>query len=175
MAEEVGSRCGQRLLAVVALLVDGRQQYQPYTGLLGTGNDVVTSFQTEFRDAPDTMDHSVILLSYDAPAGATPETFSVSVNFDKTAAESLEDPHPSGLYTIDVLNKTGSDVTLYVYLCDDDFNLLTAFPYAYKVHYTNTTTGSGGTYLETVVGDVFQMMAGFTIPSSGEAIEVSYH
>lgn len=145
------------------------------SAISGTGNDVVTSFQTEFRDAPDTMDHSVILLSYDAPAGATPETFSVSVNFDKTAAESLEDPHPSGLYTIDVLNKTGSDVTLYVYLCDDDFNLLTAFPYAYKVHYTNTTTGAGGTYLETVVGDVFQMMAGFTIPSSGEAIEVSYH
>lgn len=145
------------------------------SAISGTGNDVVTSFQTEFRDAPDTMDHSVILLSYDAPAGATPETFSVSVNFDKTAAESLEDPHPSGLYTIDVVNKTGSDVTLYVYLCDDDFNLLTAFPYAYKVHYTNTTTGSGGTYLETVVGDVFQMMAGFTIPSSGEAIEVSYH
>ena len=145
------------------------------SAISGTGNDVVTSFQTEFRDAPDTMDHSVILLSYDAPAGATPETFSVSVNFDKTAAESLEDPHPSGLYTIDVVNKTGSDVTLYVYLCDDDFNLLTAFPYAYKVHYTNTTTGAGGTYLETVVGDVFQMMAGFTIPSSGEAIEVSYH
>ena len=41
MAEEVGSRCGQRLLAVVALLVDGRQQYQPYSSLLGTGNDVV--------------------------------------------------------------------------------------------------------------------------------------
>ena len=145
------------------------------SAISGTGNDVVTSFQTEFRDAPDTMDHSVILLSYDAPAGATPETFSVSVNFDKTAAESLEDPHPSGLYTIDVVNKTGSDVTLYVYLCDDDFNLLTSFPYAYKVHYTNNTTGSGGTYLETVVGDTFQMMAGFTIPSSGEAIEVSYH
>lgn len=145
------------------------------SAISGTGNDVVTSFQTEFRDAPDTMDHSVILLSYDAPDGATPETFSVSVNFDKTAAESLEDPHPSGLYTIDVVNKTGSDVTLYVYLCDDDFNLLTAFPYAYKVHYTNTSTGAGGTYLETVVGDTFQMMAGFTIPSSGEAIEVSYH
>ena len=145
------------------------------SAISGTGNDVTTSFQTEFRDAPDTMDHSVILLSYDAPDGATPATFSVSVNFDKTAAASLEDPHPSGLYTIDVVNKTGSDVTLYVYLCDDDFNLLTAFPYAYKVHYTNTTTGAEGTYLETVVGDTFQMMAGFTIPSSGEAIEVSYH
>ena len=145
------------------------------SAISGTGNDVVTSFQTEFRDAPDTMAHSVILLSYDAPAGSTESTFSVSVNFDKTSASALEDPHPNGLYTIDVLNKTGQDVTLYVYLCDDDFNLLTAFPYAYKVHYTNNTTGSGGTYLETTFGDTFQMMAGFTIPSSGEAIEVSYH
>ena len=145
------------------------------SAISGTGNDVVTSFQTEFRDAPDTMDHSVILLSYDAPAGSTENTFSVSVNFDKTSASALEDPHPNGLYTIDVLNKTGQDVTLYVYLCDDDFNLLTEFPYAYKVHYTNNTTGSGGTYLETTFGDTFQMMAGFTIPSSGEAIEVSYH
>ena len=145
------------------------------SAISGTGNDVVTSFQTEFRDVPDTMAHSVILLSYDAPAGSTTSNFSVSVNFDKTSAEALEDPHPSGLYTIDVVNKTGSDLTLYVYLCDDDFNLLTAFPYAYKVHYTNTTTGAGGTYLETVVGDTFQMMAGFTIPSSGEAIEISYH
>ena len=145
------------------------------SAISGTGNDVVTSFQTEFRDTPDTMAHSVILLSYDAPAGATESTFSVSVNFDKTSASALEDPHPNGLYTIDVLNKTGQDVTLYVYLCDDDFNLLTAFPYAYKVHYTNTTTGNGGTYLETTFGDTFQMMAGFTIPSSGEAIEVSYH
>ena len=145
------------------------------SAISGTGNDVVTSFQSEFRDAPDTMDHSVLLLSYDAPAGSTENTFSVSVNFDKTSAESLENPHPSGLYTIEVVNKTGQDVTLYVYLCDDDFNLLTAFPYAYKVHYTNTTTGDGGTYLETTFGDTFQMMAGFTIPSSGEAIEVSYH
>ncbi len=145
------------------------------SAISGTGNDVVTSFQTEFRDAPDTMAHSVMLLSYDAPDGATENTFSVSVNFDKTSAEALEDPHPSGLYTIDVVNKTGVDVTLYVYLCDDDFNLLTAFPYAYKVHYTNTTTGAEGTYLETTFGDTFQMMAGFTIPSSGEAIEVSYH
>ena len=145
------------------------------SAISGTGNDVVTSFQSEFRDAPDTMDHSVLLLSYDAPAGANENTFSVSVNFDKTSAESLENPHPSGLYTIEVVNKTGQDVTLYVYLCDDDFNLLTAFPYAYKVHYTNTTTGDGGTYLETTFGDTFQMMAGFTIPSSGEAIEVSYH
>ncbi len=145
------------------------------SAISSTGNDVVTSFQTEFRDAPDTMAHSVILLSYDAPAGSTTSNFSVSVNFDKTSAEALEDPHPSGLYTIDVVNKTGSDLTLYVYLCDDDFNLLTAFPYAYKVHYVNTTTGEEGTYLETTFGDTFQMMAGFTIPSSGEAIEVSYH
>lgn len=151
------------------------------SAISSTGIGDMRAFKTDFReasdliDAPDVMDHSVLLLSYDAPAGATPETFSVSVNFDKTAAESLEDPHPYGLYTIDVLNKTGSDVTLYVYLCDDDFNMLTSFPYAYKVHYVNSTTGDGGTYLATTFGDTFQMMAGFTIPSSGEAIEVSYH
>lgn len=151
------------------------------SAISGTGIGDMIAFKTDFReasdliDAPDVMDHSVLLLSYDAPAGANENTFSVSVNFDKTAAESLEDPHPYGLYTIDVLNKTGSDVTLYVYLCDDDFNMLTSFPYAYKVHYTNNTTGSGGTYLETTFGDTFQMMAGFTIPSSGEGIEVSYH
>ncbi len=135
------------------------------------GNDVVDSFKVEFRDRPDVMDHTVFQFSITAPAVADPSDFSVTVSFDKTDTAS---PHTSGLYTITVVNLTGSadPLELYVYLCDDDFNLATPFTYAYTVVYTNSDHQN--VTLSTAYGDSLQVMAGFTIPASGEAAEMIY-
>jgi hypothetical protein len=60
-----------------------------------------------------------------------------------------------------------------VYLCDDDGNILTDFPYAYRVVYTNSDNTNAT--LEFAGGiDYYRMMAGFEIPSSGAASETSY-
>ncbi len=137
------------------------------------GNDVANSFTVEFRDEPDTMPHSVLMFSIDAPANAQ-DKFSVHVFFDNEANTSATaSPHQNGLYTISIVNKSGEDLTLYVYLCDDDYNLATSFQYAYRIEYTNES--QTGSYVTTAVGDVFQMMAGFLIPATGTATEVSYH
>ena len=136
------------------------------------GNDVVDSFKVEFRDKPDVMDHTVLQFSITAPEVADPSDFSVTVSFD---ASDTASPHTSGLYTITVVNLTGSadPLNLYVYLCDDDFNLTTAFPYAYQVVYTNSDHQN--VILSTAYGDSLQVMAGFLIPSSGDATEMIYY
>lgn len=133
------------------------------------GNDVTNTFSVEFRDEPDKMDHSVLMFSIDAPANSQ-DKVSVKTSFDKTANAS---PHQNGLYTIEIVNNSSEDLTLYVYLCDDDYNLMTQFQYAYQIKYTNASQTDE--YVTTAVGNVFQMMAGFTIPATGTATEVTYH
>lgn len=139
------------------------------SAISSTGNDITNTFSVEFRDTPDTMPHSVLMFSIDAPEEAL-NKFSVQVDFDKTANSS---PHQKGVYTITVVNNSDEDLTLYVYLCDDDYNITTPFQYAYQVKYSNS--GRTDALVETPVGTVFQMMAGFTIPASGQAVEVTYH
>ncbi len=135
-----------------------------------TGNDVVNSFNVEFRNEPMTVHHTILQFQINAPAVANPADFSVSVSFDPTNTVA---PHTAGLYTITVVNKSGVNAELYVYLCDDDFSLLTSFPYAYQIKYINTDHADL-TSVTTAVGDTFQMMAGFVIPSTGAAVETNY-
>lgn len=135
-----------------------------------TGNDVVESFKVEYRDNPDVMPSTVLQFSIDAPGNVSASDFSVNVQFDKTANDA---PHTKGLYTITVVNKSTEDLTLFVYLCDDDFNVTTPFQYAYRVVYTNSNRTD--TVIQTPYGENLQVMAGFNIPASGDAEEISYH
>lgn len=135
-----------------------------------TGNDVVESFKVEYRDNPDVMNSTVLQFSIDAPDNVSASDFSVNVQFDKTANDA---PHTKGLYTITVVNKSTEDLTLFVYLCDDDFNVTTPFQYAYRVVYTNSNRTD--TVIQTPYGENLQVMAGFNIPASGDAEEISYH
>ena len=139
------------------------------SAISSTGNDVANTFQVEFRETPDTMPHSVLMFEIDAPDNAQ-DKFSVHVEFDKTDTAT---PHQKGVYTITIVNNSSEDLTLYVYLCDDDYNLTTQFQYAYQIKYTNASHED--VFVTTAVGSVFQMMAGFSIPATGDAAEISYH
>ncbi|MBP5177458.1 MAG: hypothetical protein ILP02_02615, partial [Clostridia bacterium] len=139
------------------------------SAISSTGNDVTNTFAVEFRDVPDTMPHSVLMFSIEVPDNAK-DKISISTSFDKT---DTDPPHQNGLYTINIVNNSTEDLTIYVYLCDDDYNLTTAFQYAYQIKYSNGSQTDD--YVTTAVGSVFQMMAGFVIPSTGAATEVSYH
>lgn len=134
-----------------------------------TGNDIVESFKVEYRDNPDVMNSTVLQFSIDAPDNVSASDFSVNVVFDKTANDA---PHTKGLYTITVVNKSTEDLTLFVYLCDDDFDVTTPFQYAYRVVYTNSNRTD--TVLQTPYGENLQVMAGFNIPASGDAAEINY-
>ena len=73
---------------------------------------MTNTFSVEFRDDPDTMPHSVLMFSIDAPANAK-DKFSVQVDYDKSATTA---PHQNGLYTLTIVNNSTEDLTIYVYL-----------------------------------------------------------
>ena len=148
------------------------------TVISSEGTDVTNAFKTEYRYAPDSLgdeEYSVLLFAYDAPGDADGDTFSVTVEFDKNASQGGGDAeyYTKGVYTITVLNKSDEDITLDIFLCDDDRDSTNDFLYAYKVVYTNNSNTAKiiQTKLET---DYWQQMATFTIPSTGDAEENSY-
>ncbi len=135
------------------------------------GNDVTQSFNVEFRSAPDTVDHSIFQFAIDAPDGTDPSTFSCNVVFDKS--QTGNGSYPSGLYTLTIVNHSNADLTLYTFLCDNDNDPLNDFPYAYRVVYTNATQTA--TIIPTLFeNDYWKSVAGFTIPATGTAYEVTY-
>ena len=110
------------------------------------GNDIVKTFITEFRsktDNPNTVDHCLFQFSIEAPANAEGK-FDINVTFDKSAA-STNGEYDNGLYIITINNTSGENLLLVAYLCDDDFDISTPFPYAYQI-VANGTVISNGTF-----------------------------
>lgn len=141
----------------------------------GEGNEVTSAFDVEFRSADDRIAegcNSVLQFAINAPQAVNSEDFDVEVNFDKN--DTVIGEYDNGLYTITVTNKTGRNVILDVYLCDDDQNPDTAFGYAFKVYYINTTHSAATPILTSTDSGYFKAMSSFNIPSSGNAEERTY-
>ncbi len=142
------------------------------------GNTVTNTFRADYRSSPDKLgvnNYSVLLFSVTAPQGTDSQAFSVNTKFEKKSEGDVdyESAYRNGIYTITVTNKSGKDIRLDVFLCDDDRDSTNEFLYAYKIVYNNTT--QTGTTIQTVVStDYWQSMASFNIPSSGDATEISY-
>ena len=81
--------------------------------------------------------------------------------------------YANGVYIITVTNKSGYDIQLDVFLCDDDRDITNDFLYAYKVVYNNSDH-TGATVPTVLNSNYWQAMASFKIPSTGEAGEISY-
>ncbi len=141
------------------------------------GNDVTNAFRAEYRTTPDKLgenNYSVLLFSTTAPQGTNADSFSVNVSFEKPSdTDPNYQDYRNGIYTITVNNKSGEDIRLDVYLCDDDRDSTNDFLYAYKVVYNNTTQ-TGATVKTVLDTDYWQAMASFSIPSSGDATELAY-
>ena len=141
------------------------------------GNSVTEAFDVEYRDRPDAIEeggHSIIQIGVDIPNGATKSNFSIEVSFDKTQ-HGTNNEYPSGLYTITITNKTGANVTVDIFLCDNNDNAYDAFPYAYRIQYINESHAEATIHRTLITNkDYFQSMGSFTIPSSGDAVESSY-
>lgn len=141
------------------------------------GNLVNNTFRVDYRTAPDKLgeeNHSVLLLGLTAPDGTDSSKFSVKVNFSLPPDS---DPnhldYAKGLYTIAVVNKSGEDLRLDVFLSDDDRNPDNDFLYAYQVVYTNGDRDEQ-TIPTSLNADCWQSMASFSIPASGAAREMEY-
>lgn len=120
------------------------------------GNDLADLFDIEFRDRPDPIDnHSLLQIAVDAPDNAS-DKFDIKVEFDKTQTGT---DYENGLYIITINNSSGSDITLTVYLYDNDSNSDTKFPYAYKI------IANGNVVVNNVV-EYWKVCTTHTIPSS---------
>ena len=113
------------------------------TKVSSEGNDVSDSFDAEFRTSPDTTTRMLLQFAIDVPEGATSSNFSVEVVYTNGTANggtvSLPDEYAKGLYTITIVNRTGEDLKLIVFLCDDDIMPGNDYLYAYKILYTNSS------------------------------------
>lgn len=142
------------------------------------GNAVTNAFKTEYRTAPARLgenNYSVLLFSTTAPQGTNQNNFSVNLSFKKmdSSDPDYSSDYANGVYTITVTNKSGYDIQLDVFLCDDDRDITNDFLYAYKVVYNNSD--HTGAAVPTVLNsNYWQAMASFKIPSTGEAGEISY-
>ena len=139
------------------------------------GNEVTDCFKVEYRNVPDTVEYSILQFSVDAPETTDFTKFAVTVNFESNVEdEEHGDAFSKGIYTITVNNETGEDVVLYVFLVDDDNNINNNFNFAYRFKYTNETTRTAETVMTTTNLDFWKSVAGFRVPSTGVAEEVSY-
>ena len=142
------------------------------------GNAVTNAFKTEYRTAPARLgenNYSVLLFSTTAPQGTNQNNFSVNLSFEKMDSSNPDysSDYANGVYIITVTNKSGYDIQLDVFLCDDDRDITNDFLYAYKVVYNNSD--HTGAAVPTVLNsNYWQAMASFKIPSTGEAGEISY-
>ena len=133
-----------------------------------TGNEIKGILDIDFRDAGETSPWAILQFSINCPAVDSSDKFSVFVNFDANASNAQDDPggeYNSGLYTITIVNKSDVDLSLSVFLCDDDNDSTNAFSYAYRIIYTNNTvtdyTVLNGTY------DIFKAVKTFALPHTG--------
>lgn len=110
------------------------------------GNTISEKFKVEYRDQPDVVAHSLLQFSITAPTVASSDKFSVNVEFTKGQAIGGNNDSPSdyslGLYTITIVNMTGSKLDLAVFLCDDDTIADNDYLYAYRLIVNGTTVMS---------------------------------
>lgn len=142
------------------------------------GNAVTNAFKTEYRTAPARLgenNYSVLLFSTTAPQGTNQNNFSVNLSFEKMDSSNPDysSDYANGVYIITVTNKSGYDIQLDVFLCDDDRDITNDFLYAYKVVYNNSDH-TGATVPTVLNSNYWQAMASFKIPPTGEAGEISY-
>jgi len=128
------------------------------------GNDIQANYKVDYRVKGDTLPpYSLLQIAVDIPASADPADFSVTVTFDEDANGGN---HPSGLYTINVVNNTGTNVMLTVFLCDNDNNASNLYPFAYQIKY------SCGTFKDKVVEydgvNTFKVCYEFTMQADGQ-------
>lgn len=146
----------------------------------GQGNDVSTSFKVDFRSPGSVSDFAIMQLFIDCPEeaeassrGVNERLFNVQVVFDDT--ETGNGIYPKGIYNIYITNKVpNSSVKIDVFLVDNDNDIMTEFPYAYRIIYTNLDYAD---LRITNVADLdyYQAVSSFEIPSSGQAIETDYN
>lgn len=134
------------------------------TVISSDGNGLTqNNFKVDVRSVGDsTPVRSLMQLAVDAPANADMSNFSVSVSFTQNVDAEGEYNYPNGLYTITVVNRTNADISLDVFICDDDDNIRNDYPYAYKIVYTNNSSSNktmrNGSY------DYFKQCQTHTIP-----------
>jgi len=128
------------------------------------GNGTQSNFKVDYRTSPDIVDSSILQFEIIAPGSTTENTFSVTLSFNNNPGVS---DYSKGLYTITIVNKSSVDLSLIVFLCDDDKDTTNDFLYAYEVIYTNNTVINGRLTLDDV--SIFKSCYEYTIPASGNA------
>lgn len=108
---------------------------------------------------------SMMQFSVDAPEVADMNNFYIKVSFTSEVDE-LEgkEDFPKGLYTLEIVNKTGATINLDVFLCDNDELPNNEYPYAYEIIYTND---SGTKKLENGSYTYFKQCKTHEIPATG--------
>ena len=147
----------------------------------GQGNTTTTSFTVDFRSIGDTSPHAILQFFATCPEETNTENktfnnrdFEIRVVFDRAETGS-GNIYPSGIYNIYVRNKIpDKTIKMDVFLVDDDNDITTPFPYAFRIIYTNSD------YTDKIITNVaqldfYQSIGSFEIPSTGLAIETSYN
>ena len=145
----------------------------------GQGNEVSTSFKVDFRNPGDTSEFAIMQLFINCPQeidaserDVSSRLFSVNVVFDST--ETGDGVYSSGIYNIYITNKVPDKTAkISVFLVDNDNDIMTPFPYAYRIVYTNLEH-TNTTITNIAELDFYQSVATFEIPSTGEAAEATY-
>ena len=145
----------------------------------GQGNEVSTSFKVDFRNPGDTSEFAIMQLFINCPQeidaserDVYSRLFSVNVVFDST--ETGDGVYSSGIYNIYITNKVPDKTAkISVFLVDNDNDIMTPFPYAYRIVYTNLEH-TNTTITNIAELDFYQSVATFEIPSTGEAAEATY-
>ena len=146
----------------------------------GEGNDVSTTFKVDFRAPGETSNFAILQLEVKCPTEENASSreldsrlFSVRVVFDSSET-GANNTYPSGIYNIYVTNKVpDTTVKIKVFLVDDDNDVSTAFPYAFRVIYTNTEF-ENVTITNIADLDFYQSVGAFEIPFEGAGVEASY-
>ena len=146
----------------------------------GQGNDVSTSFKVDFRSPGETSEFAIMQLFINCPNEANASStdvnerlFNVNVVFDST--ETGDGVYSSGIYNIYITNKVaGSTAKVDVFLVDTDNDIMTPFPYAFRIIYTNIDY-ENVTILNIAELDFYQSVGSFEIPATGTAVETSYN
>ena len=82
--------------------------------------------------------------------------------------------HIPVIYNIYITNKVPDKTAkISVFLVDNDNDIMTPFPYAYRIVYTNLEH-TDTTITNIAELDFYQSVATFEIPSTGEAAEATY-
>ncbi|MGN1099573.1 MAG: hypothetical protein ACI4S9_04460, partial [Christensenellales bacterium] len=114
--------------------------------------------KVDYRDAPDTVDNSVLVFSYTFPTSIADFRIGVEyVSAEEYVAEmSAEEATAitewcSGVYKLNITNAADGTFDLNVLLCDNDDDPMNLFPYAYEIYVNgNVVVNNEGVYSGTL-------------------------